>query len=83
MSDVPANARPFVIVANPVVVGFLLPESLAGATEYLIGLSACVPLAAAQNIAQGVIRHGPENEMDVVGHDDPLVEQVLLFVKVQ
>lgn len=65
------------------VVRFVLPEAFSGAVQEQIGLPGGVALPAPQDIAESKIRHWPQNQVHVVRHDDPIVEQVLLRMKVE
>ena len=71
----------FLIVANPMVEGFWLPESFTCSLQELVHFPGGVSLETLDYRAQRVIRHWPQNQMRVVRHHDPGIQPVSLSVK--
>jgi hypothetical protein len=46
-----------------------------------IGLSRSVAFATFEDLAQREVWHRPQDDMDVVGHDNPIIQQILFVVK--
>src|SRR5688572_18001270 len=82
-ADVAANPDLLVLIANQMVVGFMLPESFADAAQEQICLACSVTLSAAQNIAESVIWHRPENKVNMIRHDHPIIENILSLVEMK
>jgi len=82
VSDVAGNSGFFVLTPNPVVVGLRLPESLFTHSQDLLGATRSKLLPRFQDITQQVIRHRPDDGVNMVGHHNPLVKQIPAFVKV-
>jgi hypothetical protein len=79
--DVASDARLLVVVADPVIAGLALPESFARPLQEQIGLSRSVAFAAFEDLAQREVWNRPQDDMDVVGHDNPIIQQILFVVK--
>jgi hypothetical protein len=63
------------------VIGFVLPKRFSRSPQEDIRAPRRVSFSAAKNLTQRMVRHGPQDEMHMVGHDHPFIEQVMLFVK--
>jgi hypothetical protein len=68
--------RMFFVIANPMVVRFSLPESIACLSEKLIGFARRESFQALKDRAHGFVRHRPEDHVDMIGHDDPRMEVI-------
>jgi hypothetical protein len=66
----------FLVIANPVVIRFSLPESLTRLSKKFIRFAGCKPFPTLDNRTQGFIRHGPEDDVNMVWHHDPRVKVV-------
>ena len=64
------------------VVRFTLPEGVTRFSQNQIRLARGVAFPTFQNLAQGEVRHWPEDQVDVVGHHDPVVQQIVVTMKV-
>ena len=80
--DVAGNARLLVIIPDPVVIGFGLPEGFFTHTQDFLGAARGELLPRFQYVAQQVVWHGPDDSVCVVGHNDPFVQQIPALVKV-
>jgi hypothetical protein len=80
--DVAGNSRPLVIIPDPMIVGFRLPERFFAHAQNLLGAARGELFPRFQNIAQQVVRHRPDDSVGVVGHDNPFMQQIPAFMKV-
>ena len=66
------------IIANPVIERFRLPEWLTCAAEKLVRLPGSKPLPALYDAAQRMGWHRPQDRMNVIRHDYPGVQLIAL-----
>ncbi len=71
----------FFVIANPVVKRFSLPESLAGFSENLIRFTGCKSFPTLYDCAHCLIGHRPEDDVNMIGHDNPSIQSVTVAVK--
>jgi hypothetical protein len=71
----------FELVTNPVIVGFTLPEWLTSASEENVRLTRGETLPTPQYIPKQLIGHGPEDGVNMVGHDNPGIQEIPLIDK--
>jgi hypothetical protein len=83
LSDIPSDAAPLRVAANPVIKALALPESPCSNTENFLGLTGGELFPRLQDVAQEMIWHRPENDVNVVGHDNPFVQHLPVFVKME
>jgi hypothetical protein len=76
IQNIAATPCMLVVIANPVIEGFRLPERLAGAAKNLVRLACCISFPALQNDTQFVVRHRPEHGMNMVWHHNPCAQKV-------
>ena len=72
--NVTGDSAEFCAVPDPTVPGFLLPEGLAGAAQDSIGLASGRAFEPAGDFGQGHL--GRQEQVDVVGHEDPGVQVI-------
>jgi hypothetical protein len=65
------------------VIRLVLPEALPGPPQHAVGFSSDAPLPIPENLTQRVVWRRPQNQMHMVGHYYPFIENVLLFVKMK
>src|SRR6266699_1812991 len=81
IANIPRNARMLFIVAHPMVEWLRLPESSFGNTQQGLGTSGAELFTALYDLPDHVIRHWPEQNVNVIGHHDPLAQEIALLVK--
>ena len=80
--DIAGNSRLLIIIPNPVIVGFRLPEWFFTHAQNLLGAARGELFPRFQNVAQQVVRHRPDDGVGVVGHDNPFMQQIPAFMEV-
>jgi len=80
--DVMGNSRPLLVVSNPVIVGFGLPERRVTQTEQFFGATGGKLFPGPENVAQQLIGRWPDHGMDMIGHDDPFPQQIAVWMEV-
>ena len=80
--DVAGNSRLLIIIPNPVIVGFRLPERLFAHAQNLLGAARGELFPRFQNVAQQIVRHRPDDGVGVVGHYNPFMQQIPALMKV-
>src|SRR5258708_5830656 len=74
--DILNNSPKLIPVANPMIVGLILPESCTGQPKQHIGSPCGSPLQPAHNLGERVPRR--HDDVHMVGHDDPGMQLVEL-----
>ena len=74
--DIPDDAIHLLILADPMIVRLILPERFARASEDLSCLASAVTLDCSTHLLH--LHMGSEQDVDVVGHDDPRPQIVFL-----
>jgi hypothetical protein len=80
--DIAENSRLLIIIPNPVIVGFRLPERLFAHAQNLLGAARGELFPGFQNVAQQVVRHWPDDSVGVVRHYNPFMQQIPALMKV-
>jgi hypothetical protein len=80
--DVAGNSHLLIIIPNPMIVGFRLPERFFAHAQNLLGAARGKLFPRFQNVAQQVIRHRPDDSVGVVGHYNPFMQQIPALMKV-
>ena len=80
--DVAGNSRLLIIIPNPVIVGFRLPERFFAHAQNLLGAARGELFPRFQNVAQQMVRHRPDDSVGVVGHYNPFMQQISALMKV-
>jgi hypothetical protein len=73
--DVSANSAEFFAVANHVVVTLALPKCLTGSRQQKVRTFSCGGFQGAEELWDAHM--GSEQQMNVIGHDDPCVHHVV------
>ena len=79
--DVSRDPGSLRVVANPMVKWFRLPEASFRQPQQALRPQGSELLPALHHPAHQIIRHRPDQEVNVVGHHDPLPQEVALFVE--
>ena len=80
-ADVCADAALLFIAANPVVEGLPLPKRFLAKPQNLLRSPRSELLPRLQNLAQQKAGHRPDDRMNVIGHDHPVIKHIPLLVE--
>jgi len=79
--DIARDPRTFLIVAHPVVIRLGLPEPAFSQTQHSFRPQRSKLFPAFHDLPHQMIRHRPEQNVDVIGHHNPFPQEIALAVK--
>jgi len=62
---------------------FPLPKGFTRSSQQQIDFPGGVTFSAFENFTQRMIRHGPQDQMNMVGHHNPIIQEIVLLVEMQ
>src|SRR5438552_3627636 len=81
ISNVPCNSGALIIIPHPMIKRFGLPETSFRQPENPLGPQRGELLPTLDEFTHNIVRHRPEQNVDMIGHHNPFPQDIALLVE--